>query len=118
MEDDLQPGDEPYQLSFTRLMDIGGGTAPATGSTVEEGQSQALAQFEAACSDRIQPFDDSESDDEVREWWKGRLVRIGLPVCGALCVCLTAWRAFGLRVHFTCTFYICTYISLCWVYFV
>ena len=66
VEDDLQPGDEPYQLSFTRLMDIGGGTAPATDSTVEEGQSQALAQFEAACSDRIQPFDDSESDDEVR----------------------------------------------------
>ena len=31
----------------------------------EEEQSQAAAQFETACSDRIKQFDDSDSDEEV-----------------------------------------------------
>ena len=31
----------------------------------EEEQSQASAQFETACSDRIKQFDDSDSDEEV-----------------------------------------------------
>ena len=31
----------------------------------EEEQSQAAAQFENACSDRIKQFDDSDSDEEV-----------------------------------------------------
>ena len=31
----------------------------------EEEQSQAAAQFEDACSDRIKQFDDSDSDEEV-----------------------------------------------------
>ena len=39
----------------------------------EEEQSQAAAQFENACSDRIKQFDDSDSDEEVS---------VGSVVCG------------------------------------
>ena len=31
----------------------------------DEEQTQSMAGFEAACTERIQPFDDSESDEEV-----------------------------------------------------
>ena len=31
----------------------------------DEEQTQSMTGFEAACTERIQPFDDSESDEEV-----------------------------------------------------
>ena len=31
----------------------------------DEEQTQSMAGFESACTERIQPFDDSESDEEV-----------------------------------------------------
>ena len=59
MEDELNSQEEPFGATFSRLMDIN------CTISVEEEQSQASTLLEAACSERIQPFDDSESDEEV-----------------------------------------------------
>ena len=59
MEDELNSQEEPFGATFSRLMDI------SCTISAEEEQSQASTLFEAACSERIQPSDDSESDEEV-----------------------------------------------------
>ena len=58
----------------------------------EEEQSQASAQFETACSDRIKQFDDSDSDEEVggdgvdsgrdSDGYKNRIGRVWDEECG------------------------------------
>ena len=60
VDDRLRSNEEPYSGTFTQLMDISCVTA------AEEEQSPTAALFEAACNEKIQQFDDSESDEEVR----------------------------------------------------
>ena len=59
VEDELNAMEEPFGATFTRLMDI------TCSVSADEDQSQSSALFESACSERIQQFDDSESDEEV-----------------------------------------------------
>ena len=59
MDDQLRSNEEPYGGTFSQLMDI------ACVTVAEEEQSQTAALFEAACNEKIQQFDDSESDEEV-----------------------------------------------------
>ena len=59
VDDDLRSNEEPYSGTFSHLMNI------ACTVLADEEQSQSAALFEAACSEKIQQFDDSESDEEV-----------------------------------------------------
>ena len=72
VDDELNPAEEPFGATFTRLMDI------SCTLTAEEEQSQSAAMFETACSERIQQFDDSESDEEVCVWESGLDVGVGV----------------------------------------
>lgn len=60
VDDQLRSNEEPYSGTFSQLMDI------ACVTVAEEEQSQTAALFEAACNEKIQQFDDSESDEEVQ----------------------------------------------------
>ena len=59
VDDELRSNEELYSDTFTRLMDI------RCVVTADEEQSQSATLFEAACAEKIQQFDDSESDEEV-----------------------------------------------------
>ena len=59
VDDELRLNEESYSGTFSQLMDIG------CVVVAEEEQSQSAALFEAACNEKIQQFDDSESDEEV-----------------------------------------------------
>ena len=59
VDDELRLNEESYGGTFSQLMDIG------CVIVAEEEQSQSAALFEAACNEKIQQFDDSESDEEV-----------------------------------------------------
>ena len=58
VDDELRSNEELYGGTFERLMSIGGSMS------AEEEQTESVALFEAACAEKIQQFDDSESDDE------------------------------------------------------
>ena len=62
----------------------------------EEEQSQAAAQFENACLDRIKQFDDSDSDEEVSVESVGcgvwRVWGMGCGVWGVGCGDCGVWR--------------------------
>ena len=59
VDDELRSNEELYSATFTTLMNIG------CSVTADEEQSQSASLFEAACGEKIQQFDDSESDEEV-----------------------------------------------------
>lgn len=58
VDDELSAVEEPFGGTFSRLMDI------SCIVSADEEQTPNAAAFEAACSERIQQFDDSESDDD------------------------------------------------------
>ena len=60
VDDNLRFDEEPYSETFTELMNISCATA------AEEEQSTSSALFEAVCNEKIEQFDDSKSDEEVR----------------------------------------------------
>ena len=59
VDDELRSNEELYSGTFSQLMNI------ACTVTADEEQSQSASLFEAACAEKIQQFDDSESDEEV-----------------------------------------------------
>ena len=59
VDDELRSNEELYSGTFERLMGIG------CSMSAEEEQTESTALFEAACAEKIQQFDDSESDEEV-----------------------------------------------------
>ena len=59
VDDELRSNEELYSGTFERLMGIG------CSVSAEEEQTESAALFEAACAEKIQQFDDSESDEEV-----------------------------------------------------
>ena len=60
LDDDLDPAPIPYASTYTAITSI---SCAVSG---DESHTQFMAGFEAACAERIHPFDDSESDEEVR----------------------------------------------------
>ena len=60
VDDELRSNEELYSGTFTQLMNIG------CVVVANEEQSQSASLFEAACAEKIQQFDDSESDEEVK----------------------------------------------------
>lgn len=59
VDDELRSNEEPYSGTFSQLMNI------SCTIVADEEQSQSASLFEAACAEKIQQFDDSESDEEV-----------------------------------------------------
>ena len=74
VDDELRSNEELYSGTFTRLMNIG------CVVTADEEQSQSAALFEAACAEKIQQFDDSESDEEVH-------FEVFFRTCIHACIC-------------------------------
>ena len=71
VDDELRSNEELYSGTFAQLMTIGCSVA------AEEEQTESASLFEAACAEKIQQFDDSESDEEV-------------CVCVCVCACVRA----------------------------
>jgi hypothetical protein len=61
--DELDPALISYASTYSTLTEIN------CNISANESHTQYMAGFEAACSERIQPFDDSESDDEENSPW-------------------------------------------------
>lgn len=62
VDDELRSNEELYSGTFSQLMNI------RCAVLAEEEQSQSASLFEAACAEKIQQFDDSESDEEVHKY--------------------------------------------------
>lgn len=61
VDDELRSNEELYSGTFSQLMNI------SCAVVADEEQSQSASLFEAACAEKIQQFDDSESDEEVHD---------------------------------------------------
>ena len=60
LDDDLDPAQIPYTSTYDNITSI------SCSILADEKQTEYMAGFDAACSDRIRQFDDeSESDEEV-----------------------------------------------------
>ena len=82
VDDELRSNEELYSGTFAQLMTIGCSVA------AEEEQTESASLFEAACAEKIQQFDDSESDEEV-----------SVCVCVCVCVCVRACVRARARVY-------------------
>ena len=60
LNDNLSMATVPFSSTYTDTTNI------SCSIDADEEHTQAMTSFEAACTERIQPFDDSESDEEVR----------------------------------------------------
>jgi hypothetical protein len=74
VDDELRSNEELYSGTFERLMGIG------CSMSAEEEQTESTALFEAACAEKIQQFDDSESDEEESSTWADREVTFTSPM--------------------------------------
>ena len=59
VDDELRSNEELYSGTFAQLMSI------SCSVKADEEQTESASLFEAACAEKIQQFDDSESDEEV-----------------------------------------------------
>ncbi|XP_064396518.1 serine/threonine-protein phosphatase 6 regulatory subunit 3-like isoform X2 [Halichondria panicea] len=77
VEDELNPEREPFEASFSRLMDL------SSHIEADEEPPVAPGMFDAACASRIQQFDDDdESDDEEEDTstWTDKEVSLSSPM--------------------------------------